>query len=61
MSYWWCVTHTSVETEGDACRALDRLGPYDTRDAAAGAVESVRARTAAQDARDEADDDWGKK
>ena len=59
MSYWWCVTHKVVETGDDACKALDRLGPYDSREAAGAAVESTRARTAAQDARDKADDDWG--
>ncbi len=60
MSYWWCLTHAKVESGDDTCAALDRLGPYDTREAAAGALDSTRARTAAQDARDKAEDDWGR-
>ena len=63
MSFWWCLSHGRVEgsaQDDDGCRNLDRLGPYSTAEQAAGALESVRARTAAEDARDEAEDDWGK-
>ena len=60
MKYWWCLLHQRVETDDDACAALARLGPYDTHEAATAALESTQARTAAQDARDEADDDWGR-
>lgn len=63
MSFWWCLTHADVEgsaTDNSGCRAMDRLGPYPTHDQAAGALEHVRARTAEQDARDKADDDWDK-
>lgn len=35
------------------------MGPYDTREEAAGALERAAARNAAADAEDEADDDWG--
>lgn len=61
MNYWWCLTHGRVEgspNDDDGCANLDRLGPYPTQELAAGAIESVRARTAAQDAADEAEDDW---
>ena len=61
MSFWWCLTHASVEgsaTAGPDCRGLDRLGPYDTHEQAVGALERARARTAEQDAKDKADDDW---
>ena len=59
MSYWWCLQHAKVEGGDNTCAAMDRLGPYATREDAAAALESTRARTAAQDARDKADDDWG--
>lgn len=61
MSFWWCLTHGRVEgsSQGDdGCANMDRLGPYDTEAQAAGALERARARTAEQDARDEAEDDW---
>lgn len=61
MTYWWCLTHSAVEDsqgEGPGCRNGDRLGPYDSRDEAASALQRARARTAEQDARDKAEDDW---
>lgn len=64
MSYWWCLAHGRVEgsgTDDEGCANMDRLGPYDTREQAAGALDRARARTAEQDARDEAEDDWGKR
>ena len=63
MSFWWCLTHAGVEgsaSEDLGCANLDRLGPYGTREQAAGALDRARARTAEQDAKDAADDDWGK-
>ena len=59
MTYWWCLTHNRVE-EGGGCPNMQRLGPYDTREQAETALDRTRARTAAQDARDEAEDSWGK-
>jgi hypothetical protein len=56
--WWWCLTHRRVE-EGPGCPNMERLGPYDTREQAEGAPDRVRARTAEQDALDEAEDDWG--
>jgi len=64
MSFWWCISHGAVEgsaTVDSGCANKDRLGPYATSEQAEHALESVRARTAAEDARDEADDDWGRK
>lgn len=64
MSYWWCLTHGRVEGEAgsdDGCANVDRLGPYDTRELASIALERTRARTADEDARDAADDDWPRK
>lgn len=64
MAFWWCISHSSVEgsaSDDTGCASLDRLGPYDTSEQASKALESTRARTAAEDARDAADDDWGKR
>ena len=64
MSFWWCLTHGAVEgssNEDSGCRNTDRLGPYDSREQAATALERARARTAANEARDEAEDGWGKR
>ena len=36
-----------------------RMGPYDSREEAANALRIARARTAAADAAEEAEDDWG--
>ena len=63
MSFWWCLTHGAVEgsaTDDSGCANMDRLGPYATHEQAATALERTRARTAANDARDEAEDGWGK-
>jgi hypothetical protein len=58
-SYWWCLTHSRVEDEM-GCAHTDRLGPYATREEAARALQSARERTEAEDARDRADNDWGR-
>lgn len=57
-SWWYCLNHNRVEDE-NGCALTDRLGPYASREEAEHALESARARTAAEDARDKADDDWG--
>lgn len=56
-SWWWCLTHSRVE-EQDACAHSERLGPYDTREQAQGALAAVAERTARLDAEDEADERW---
>jgi hypothetical protein len=64
MSFWWCLTHGAVEgsaTDDSGCRNMDRLGPFESADQAAAALERARARTAANDARDEAEDGWGQR
>ena len=57
MRFWWCLTHARVE-EGPGCPNNERLGPYDSRQQAETALDRTRARTAAEDARDKAEDDW---
>jgi hypothetical protein len=46
--YWFCVTHHVVEQE-DGCPNEDRLGPYDTAEQAARALEKVQERNDAWD------------
>jgi hypothetical protein len=63
MSFWWCLSHGQVEgspADDAGCANMDRLGPYGTREQAEGALARARQRTAEQDARDEAEDGWGR-
>ena len=63
MSFWWCLTHDRVEGsayDDSGCANMNRLGPYTTEQEAATALERTRARTAALDAEEEAEDDWGR-
>ena len=55
MNWWWCLDHKQVE-QGNGCASPNRLGPYDSEQKAASAIERTRARSAQQDARDKADD-----
>ena len=57
MDFWWCLKHAQVE-EGPGCPNNERMGPYASHEEAAGAIERARARTAAEDARDKAEDDY---
>ena len=52
MSYWWCLTHRRVEPD-EGCAHAERLGPYDTREDAASALERAHERTEAWDKQDE--------
>ena len=58
--WWYCLRHGRVE-KGDGCPNQERLGPYDSEERAAAAPQRAAERTAEQDARDRADDDWGAK
>ena len=63
MAFWWCLSHSRVEgsaSDDSGCADLDRLGPYSSESDASQALARARERTAAEDARDEADDDWGR-
>lgn len=61
MSWWWCLEHKAVE-ENAGCASTSRLGPYDSAEQAAGAIERTRVREAQQQERDKADEKkWGKK
>ncbi|MBW1596512.1 hypothetical protein [Streptomyces sp. JJ38] len=41
--WYYCLKHRTVE-EGPQCGALDRFGPYPSREAAAHAMETARER-----------------
>ena len=59
MEWYWCLIHNRVE-RGKGCPNMSRLGPYATEEEAASALDRAAARTAAQDAADEAEDNWGR-
>lgn len=46
--YWFCVKHHEVETD-DGCTAIDRLGPYATREEAGRALAKAEERNEAWD------------
>lgn len=52
--YYFCLKHHAVEPE-EGCRAIHRLGPYDTEQEAEHALEKVAERN---EAWDNADRDW---
>ena len=41
--YWYCVKHKAVESE-NLCPPVDRLGPYDSQEAAEHALETAQER-----------------
>ena len=43
-TYWYCVKHETVEQGEDVCPPIDRLGPFDTHDEAAHALEKAAQR-----------------
>ncbi|GII21924.1 hypothetical protein Pme01_15210 [Planosporangium mesophilum] len=50
--YYWCLLHHRVETEENACAAVDRLGPYGSAGEAERALDRVRERNETWDAED---------
>lgn len=53
--WWYCIEHKTVEGDAVACKAVDRLGPYASRDDASHALEKVAERNEKW----KADDEWG--
>jgi hypothetical protein len=51
MSYWWCLEHKNVE-EGLGCGSTTRIGPYDSAEKAASALERVKNREKDQAGKD---------
>lgn len=57
---WYFDPKTGNVTQGKEGAWDDRMGPYDTREEAAHALEIAAARSAAADAEESAEEDWGK-
>lgn len=61
MAFWWCLEHKAVE-QGLGCGSSSRIGPYDTQQQAASALERVHQREDEQAAKDQAiEKKWGPK
>lgn len=61
MAWWWCLEHKQVE-EGLGCGSTTRVGPYDSPDRAATALERIGKRETEQQDKDKAiEAKWGKK
>jgi hypothetical protein len=41
--WWWCLKHNTVEGP-DGCAAKHRIGPFETREEAARALDIIRER-----------------
>jgi hypothetical protein len=54
MAYWFNVGTGSVETDDNKSPSADLMGPYDTEQEAANALQSARERTEQWDAEDRA-------
>lgn len=55
--WYWCQRHQRAEPAGQACRALDRLGPYPSRQAAENWRETAEARNETWEEQDRAWDE----
>ncbi|MBA3528003.1 MAG: hypothetical protein H0T91_01550 [Propionibacteriaceae bacterium] len=42
--WWYCLKHKTVESDEVRCKAVDRLGPYSSREEAEHALERVAQR-----------------
>jgi hypothetical protein len=51
-SWYWCLKHGRAEDAGGDCPPEDRMGPYESRDAAEHWKERVEARNEAWDRED---------
>lgn len=58
MAYWYNVVSGQVESDEDRSQGDDVMGPYDTAEEAARALEIAAEKTAAWDAEDA---EWDKK
>jgi hypothetical protein len=54
MSWWWCLVHSRPEQDPNVdAGAKDKLGPYETEEAAAGWREQFDARNEQWDREDQ--------
>jgi hypothetical protein len=54
MAYWYNVSSGQVESDDNKSQSDDLMGPYDSQDEAANALQSARERTEKWDAEDKA-------
>lgn len=54
-NWWWCMRHARAETGDDVCPPDDRMGPYESRDAAEHWKDRLEARN---DKWDREDKEW---
>lgn len=54
MAYWFNVSSGQVESDDNKSQSDDLMGPYDSQDEAANALQSARERTEKWDAEDKA-------
>ena len=54
-SWFWCIPHRRAERASEGCAAVQRFGPYPTREAAEAYAETAAARSQSWD---EADEKW---
>lgn len=59
MPYWYNVDTGQVETDATRSQDANVLGPYDSEDAAARALDTARAKTEQWDAEDREWDEKG--
>jgi hypothetical protein len=57
--WWWCHKHGTVEAAAAKCGSLDRLGPYETPEAARAWRERAEMRNEQWEAEDEEWDERG--
>ena len=55
-SWYWCLKHTRAEPAATVCPPDDRMGPYESREAAEHWKERLDARNDVWDAEDR---EWG--
>ncbi len=54
-TWFWCLQHGRAERASEGCAAVQRLGPYPSREAAESFAETAASRSQAWD---EADERW---
>jgi hypothetical protein len=49
--WYWCLVHNRLE-RAEGCPNIERMGPYETKEMAEGALDRAHERTEAWDAED---------
>lgn len=55
---YWYNTHTGAVEYGLESPAVDRIGPFDTKEAAANALQTLKERSEAWAVEEAIDEDW---